>query len=208
MPKVHNIWSVDVELEYLGSLWPFTQINRKALTLKLVMLIVLTTGQRCQTLTYMDISENYMTMNEYFSFAFTDIMSKKTDAGSVLGNVASYIYPEKKFCVYETLQAYLQETRLCRSSQRLLISYIKPFKAVTSATNGRWIKTVLTQAGIDTNVFTAHSTRSASTSNAAAAAVPVDVILATAGWSTESTFRRFYKRPVALTNQMSAGVLQ
>ena len=83
---------------------------------------------------------------------------------------------------------------------------IKPFKAVTSATIGRWIKTVLTQAGIDTNVFTSHSTRSVS--EAAAAAVPVDVILATAGWSTESTFRRFYKRPVALTNQMSVGVLQ
>ena len=59
-----------------------------------------------------------------------------------------------------------------------------------SATIGRWIKTVLTQAGIDTNVFTTHSTQSASTSKATAAAVPVDVILATAGWSTESTFRK------------------
>ena len=43
---------------------------------------------------------------------------------------------------------------------------------------------------------------------AAAAAVPVDVILATAGWSTESTFRRFYKRPVTLAKQMSVWVLQ
>ena len=208
VPKFHNIWSVDVVLEYLGSLWPLTQINRKALTLKLVMLIVLTTGQRCQTLTYMDISENYMTMNDQcFNFALTDYV-KQDRPGSMLGNVTLYKYPDKKLCVYETLQAYLQEMRLCRSSQRLFISYIKPFKAVTSATIGRWIKTVLTQAGIDTNVFTAHSTRSASTSKAAAAAVPVDVILATAGWSTESTFRRFYKRPVALTNQMSVGVLQ
>ena len=57
VPKFHNIWSVDVVLQYLGSLWPLTQINRKALALKLVMLIVLTTGQRCQTLTYMDISQ-------------------------------------------------------------------------------------------------------------------------------------------------------
>ena len=79
-------------------------INRKALTLKLVMLIVLTTGQRCQTLAYMDISENYMTMNDqYFSFALTDYV-KKDRPGSVLGNVALYIYPDKKLCVYETLQ--------------------------------------------------------------------------------------------------------
>ena len=157
------------------------------------MLIVLTTGQRCQTLTYMDILENYMTMNDqYFSFALTDYV-KKDRPGSVLGNVALYIYPEKKFCVYETLQAYLQETRLCRSSQRLLVSYIKPFKAVTSATNGRWIKTVLTQAGIDTNVFTAHSKRSASTSKAAAAAVPVDIILATAGGLQKVHFGGFIR---------------
>ena len=167
LPKFHNIWSVDVVLVYLGSLWPLTQINPKALTLKLVMLIVLTTGQRCQTLTCMDISENYMTMNDQcFDFAVTEYV-KQFGPGSVLGNVTLYKYPDKKLCVYETLQAYLQETRLCRSSQRLLISYIKPFKAVTSATIGRWIKTVLTQAGIDTNVFTAHSTRSASTSKAA-----------------------------------------
>ena len=115
-----------------------------------------------------------------FQFSLTDYV-KQDRPGSVLGNVTLYKYPDKKLCVYETLQAYLQETRLCRSLQRLLISYIKPFKAVTSATIGRWIKTVLTQAGIDTNVFTAHSTRSASTSKAAAAAVPVNVILATAG---------------------------
>ena len=141
----------------------------------------------------MDISENYMTMNDQcFNFALTEYV-KQDRRGSVLGNVTLYKYPDEKFCVYETLQAYLQETRLCRSLQRLLISYIKPFKAVTSVTIGRWIKTVLTQAGIDTNVLTAHRTRSASTTKAAAAAVPVDVILATAGWSTESTFRRFIR---------------
>jgi hypothetical protein len=47
-----------------------------------------------------------------------------------------------------------------------------------------------------------------STSKAAAAAVSVDFVLAIAGWSAESTFRKFYNRPVALTNQMSVAVLQ
>ena len=113
VPKFHNIWSVDVVLEYLGSLWLFTQINRKALTLKLVMLIVLTTEQRCQTLPYMDISENYMTMNDQcFNFALTDYV-KPDRPGRELGNVAFYKYPDKKLCVYESLQAYLQETILC-----------------------------------------------------------------------------------------------
>ena len=208
VPKFHNIWSVDTVLEYLTLAWPLEKLNRKELTLKLVMLIVLTTGQRCQTLTYMDISEKYMTKSDQcFSFALTEHI-KQDRPGSVFGNVNLYKYSDNKLCVYETLQFYLQVTAPCRSSSSLLISYIKPFKPVTAATIGRWIKTVLAQAGIDTNVFTAHSTRSASTSKAAAVAVPVDAILATAGWSAESTFRKFYNRPVPLTNQMSVGVLR
>ena len=37
--------------------------------------------------------------------------------------------------------------------------------------------------------------------------VSTDVILATAGWTEESTFRKFYNKPVAVTNQMSLAVL-
>lgn len=63
------------------------------------------------------------------------------------------------------------------------------------------------QAGIDTDLLTAHCTRSALTSKAAAT-VSTDVILATAGWTEESTFQKFYNKPVALTNQMSLSVLE
>jgi len=40
------------------------------------------------------------------------------------------------------------------------------------------------------------------------ASVSTDVIVATAGWTEESTFRKFYNKPVALTNQMSLSVLE
>ena len=66
---------------------------------------------------------------------------------------------------------------------------------------------MLAQAGVDTSKFSAHSTRAASTSKAAVS-LPVDVILATAGWTNESTFRKFYNKPVSVTNQMSLAVLQ
>ena len=83
---------------------------------------------------------------------------------------------------------------------------IKPHRAVTSSTIGRWIKIVLGQAGIDTERFSGHSTRCASTSKALLS-VSTDVILATAGWTGDSTFRKFYDKPVAVTNQMSLAVL-
>ena len=42
--------------------------------------------------------------------------------------------------------------------------------------------------------FTGHSTRSASTSAAAQANVPLDSILIAADWSSSDTFKRFYLR--------------
>ena len=42
--------------------------------------------------------------------------------------------------------------------------------------------------------FTGHSTRSASTSAAARAGVPLDTILVAVDWSSSETFKRFYPR--------------
>ena len=70
--------------------------------------------------------------------------------------------------MYETLDYYLKATENLRNSTRLLVSYIKPYRAVTSSTIGRWIKPMLGQEGIDTELFSAHSTRYASTSIATA----------------------------------------
>lgn len=51
---------------------------------------------------------------------------------------------------------------------------------------------MLSDAGIDMTIFTPHSTRGASTS-AVVGKIP---ILKTAGWASESVFRKFYKREV------------
>ena len=45
-------------------------------------------------------------------------------------------------------------------------------------------------------MFKAHSTRSAATSGAKAADVPTGDIMVAAGWRSDSTFARFYDRPV------------
>ena len=206
VPQFKNIWSVDTVLDYLSLFWPLHEINLKELTLKLVMLIALTTGQRCQTLTFLDTSEQYMQNNDTcFNLALTEHL-KQDKPGKVFGNVRLYKYPVRELCVYETLDYYLQATEKLRNSSKLLVSYIKPYKAVTSSTIGRWIKTLLGQAGVDTEIFSGHSTRCASTSKALMS-VSTDVILATAGWTEESTFRKFYNKPVAVTNQMSLAVL-
>ena len=61
-------------------------------------------------------------------------------------------------------------------------------------------------AGIDMGLFTPHSTRSASTS-AVVSRVPIDTIIKTAGWSTDCTFRKFYKRLVTNNSEFRRAVL-
>ena len=76
------------------------------------------------------------------------------------------------------------------------MSTVKPFKPVSRDTIGRWVKDVLKSAGINLKMFSCHSTRSASASCAAAKGVPLQTIIDTAGWTNDSSFRRFYEKPV------------
>ena len=141
--KYNNIWPVDTVLDYLSLFWLLDEISLKELTLKLVMLIALTTRQRCQTLTFLDISEQYMQKNEEcFNFALTDHL-KQDKPGKVFGNVCLCKYPVQELWVYETLSYYVSTTEKLRNSTKLLVSFSKPHGAVTSSTIGRWIKLVL-----------------------------------------------------------------
>ena len=74
------------------------------------MLIALTTGQRCETLTFLDMSEKYMERSEEcFNFFLTDHL-KQDRPGKVFGNVRLYKCPVEELCVYETLNYYLKAT--------------------------------------------------------------------------------------------------
>jgi len=53
------------------------------------------------------------------------------------------------------------------------------------------------EAGIDTEIFKAHSVRGASSTAAAEKGFLMTNILWTADWSKDSTFKRFYYRPTS-----------
>ena len=89
----------------------------------------------------------------------------------------------------------------------MFISYVKPFKAVSRDTISRWTKTVLDRSGIDTTVYKAHSTRAATSSKACRNNVPLDQIMANAGWKSAQTFYKFYNKQVESTASVSYVVL-
>ena len=98
------------------------------------------------------------------------------------------------------LSEYLQRTQGLRleNCNQLFIGLHKPHGPVSSSTIhvARWVNDVMSSAGLDMTTFTPHSIRAASTSAAAKSGVPMDIILATAGWSRENTFRKYYQKPV------------
>ena len=78
-----------------------------------------------------------------------------------------------------------------------MISTIKPHKAASQNTISRWVKLILSKAGIDRS-FTTHSTRAAALSMAKLKGVPLQTIMRSAGWSNAKTFAKFYEKPLEL----------
>ena len=68
-----------------------------------------------------------------------------------------------------------------QDQSNLFISIRKPHKPVTS---GHWLKRVMKLAGINTEVYSAHSNRGVPTSKVKAEEVPMLEILKAANWSS------------------------
>ena len=56
------------------------------------------------------------------------------------------------------------------------------------------------------NIFTPHSTRAASASKADTR-FPLETILKTTAWSEESTFRKFYNKPIHKTGEFGLSIV-
>ena len=113
-----------------------------------------------------------------------------------------------RLCVVELLTAYIERTAsLRKSTKQLLIFYVAPHGPASKDTISRWIRQTMKDAGINTSVFKPHSTWVAATSTAKAANVPIHEIMNTAGWRSDSTFAKFYDRPVKNESNFAEAIL-
>ena len=111
-------------------------------------------------------------------------------------------------CVFSCLEAYLEKTAPLRhETDQLFVSYVKPYKAISRATITRWVKATLLSAGINVNVYKAHSTRAASANAALEKSADLECVLRTAGWDSENTFCKYYKRSTVKTSSYADNVL-
>ena len=163
------------------------------------MLAALLTAARSQTLHLLNV-KNMRVGKSSYTFILNKVI-KQSRPGFKSPVITFGAYPvDRRLCVFTVLQEYLFRTNSLRKSESLFISYIAPYKEVTKNTISRWIRTVMSMSGVDTQVFKAHSARSASVSSVAKF-LPIEDILQTAGWSSQCTFAKYYNKNVNKSSQ-------
>lgn len=206
LPRYTEVWDVSIVLTHLQSFHPVDKLSLKQLTLKLIMLILLVTGQRGQTVKMLNIDYMFFSQNCYTFQIVEHLKQSRPGVNNPL--VKLQAYEDKQLCVVTTLTEYLRKTHDLRGSEKqLFISYQKPFMKVSRDTISRWTKQVMKAAGIETTIFKPHSTRAASTSAANRSTTTLDEIMDTAGWASASTFAKFYDKPIAKPSMFAKTVL-
>ena len=111
-PRYSHTWDASVVLNYLINLSPVQSLTLKELSLKLVMLIALTSVSRVQGLKYLKIS-NMRKSDNCFQFCYTDLL-KTNRPGFKSEMVLKEYTPDRRLCVYSVLEKYLVRTASMR----------------------------------------------------------------------------------------------
>ena len=203
LPRYQESWDVTVVLAYLAKLGPPEKLNLKNLTLKVFIMMALLSGQRHQTLHTLAIDCMQISSDKCV-FSINSLL-KTSRPGKHLACIEFQAYaPDVILCIVK----HLKHRDILQSDvKQLFISYTKPHKAVSLDTVSWWIKTTLVNAGIDTSKYSALSTRSESTSAAKGNNISIATIMKSAGWSQESTFTKFYDKPVCPRENFGAELL-
>ena len=109
LPKYNGIWDVRVVLDYLKTFGASSALPLKELTLKLTMLLCLTTNQRGQTIHKFDI--NYIQdLDDRYRISVHEKL-KQTKPGRHLEPIGLLAFPEdKELCLVQHLREYIHRT--------------------------------------------------------------------------------------------------
>lgn len=210
LPRYKYIWDVNMLFDYFKCQPLVSSLALADLTLRTVAIVALVSAQRCQSLHLLRL-DNMIQYPDNFTFTLRANFKQSRMGQETLQVVLPKFEKDDRLCVYLTLKEYIARTQDIRSTSYLFVRTISPYTQVTCSTISRWIKTVMTMAGIDVAVFKPHSTRSASVSAAARSGLDIKHILCTAGWSNAKTFAKFYNKPLvnmAQDNGFAASLFQ
>ena len=147
-PRYAATWDVGIVTAHIQNLGPDANLSLKQLSQKLVMLMALVEASRTSELGALDIRFRVF-KPEGVLFRLPSL-TKKRKVGAPPREIFFGAYPpEERLCVVETLKNYEARTKQYRGSgdatkeNKLLLSYVKPHKPVTSQRIAHWIKDLL-----------------------------------------------------------------
>ena len=193
-PKYNSSWDPNVAITFITSLGDNRLLRLTTLSRKTVVLLALASLLRVSELTAINLQSIAFSNN---GLNFSLLKPRKAQHS---GPLQSFFIPSLQdpgSCPVEAVRSYIDVTAPYRNNSNntnLFVSCIKPHRVVTSNTVSGWIRSLLTDAGIDTTIFSAHSTRGAAASKAFNVGMSMDAILKAGHWARESTFSKFYKR--------------
>ena len=211
MSGIHNLrpptakysftWDVETVLGLFRS-WG-AHLDPKKLTFKTVTLLGLIGVSRGAELHLFDL--NFLAdYGDHSSFELPGTV-KNGKEGVKPKPVRYYKHLEDlRLCPYSCIDQYKALSAPWRQDgnpSKFFLSFKAPHKPVSKSTLARWIKDTLLLADVDTKTFQAHSLRGASTSKAFLKGLSVKEVLDHGRWSRESTWQRFYHRPVDSASQ-------
>ena len=200
LPKHTVMYDPELVLNYINELPHNYELMLEMLTKKLVTLLCLLSGQRVQAIS--SLRTDFSKVDDQLYTFYIPVVLKTTKPGRHQAPLQFQVFPHNnKLCVVNCLKEYTKRTdnireNLAKQPKNLILSYAYPHLPVGPSTIARYVKQFLGLAGIDLTVFTAHSTRSASTSKANNIGLSMKDIQKAAGWTNDSTFRRFYDLPL------------
>lgn len=198
VPRYSVTWDPRCVLNYIETLGSNDDMCLSKLTVKLVILLALITAQRVRTLSLIRV-ENIREVKDVVQIYITDRVKTFEHNRNQPLLVAPILKEQPLLCVASTILSYVDRTMSIRSlkDSYLLLTYEKPFHMTSPQTIRRWIKDALNKSGVDTTIFSAHSTRHAATSKALRMGVNIERIRQAAGWTEgSSVFARSYNRSV------------
>lgn len=212
LPRYDITWDTSTVLEYLALKWPHENLNLETLSKKTVTLLGLVTAHRVQTFSLIMINNITVRDKNEIIIKIPDFIKTSRPHSFQPILKLPYFSQRPQICPATCLESYINKTRALRSdnNNHLFISFRKPHAKISSQRLSHWIKDTLQSSGIDTSIFSAHSTRHASTSRANRVGVNLDVIRKTAGWSQNSyVFARFYNKEIVHdTHQFARSILE
>lgn len=198
-PKYTLTWDPQIVLNYVSFWHPNLDLPLDKITKKLTTLLALCTAHRVQTFSLIKL-ENIIISDSGVKISITDAIKTSAPGRDQPVLFLPFFIENPSICPASVLKDYIFKTKNLRTENagKLLLTTKPPHRAATAQSISRWIKVVLSESGVDTHTFSAHSTRHAATSAARSAGLSIDTIRKTAGWTANSNvFAKFYNRPIS-----------